>query len=398
MSLAPLSALAILVAALATSASAQQRLTLTETLRLDANTEDFSTVNAAFSGPRGIVTVLLMQDYQLRLYDSTGKRIATVGRRGDGPGEFQRPLRFGWIADTLWVYDSSHQRFSLFTADGRLVRTAQLAAALNEGSRSGGMDSGAVYLFVPNTLRADGSSLGPGMIVKGRTPQGTIDTDNYIVRATAAGAIARLVESPSGDDKWSVNVSRAGSSYGQAVPFVHQSQTVYSHDGNKFGFLTVDITSRTGGTYTVRVYTANGEALLSRSYPFTGVEIPSGTIDSAINASMRRAQGNRPPDVTAELERGLRRLAPPVYSPISGMSFGRDGTIWITLRRTSDGIPTVVLNSRGDPIATVVAAPRIRFSEMSLSSIVATDTDADGLASVVRYRVSGRGCAPPECR
>ena len=99
-----LAGLVFLTALFWTSAAAQvPRLTLTETLRLDSDAEDFSVVSTAFMGPRGVITVVLMMDHQVRLYDAAGKRIASVGRKGAGPGEFERPLRYGWTADTLWV-------------------------------------------------------------------------------------------------------------------------------------------------------------------------------------------------------------------------------------------------------------------------------------------------------
>jgi hypothetical protein len=81
------------------------------------------------------------------------------------------------------------------------------------------------------------------------------------------------------------------------------------------------------------------------------------------------------------------------------MYFGRDNTVWITRRRTAEGVVAVVLNSRGDQVASVLLPPRSRILEASLGELLVSETDADGLSSVVRYRVSGRGaCGPPECR
>jgi hypothetical protein len=74
-----LAGLVFLTALFWTSAAAQvPRLTLTETLRLDPDAEDFSVVSAAFTGPRGILAVVLTMDNQIRLYDSSG-RSGTAG-------------------------------------------------------------------------------------------------------------------------------------------------------------------------------------------------------------------------------------------------------------------------------------------------------------------------------
>jgi hypothetical protein len=37
---------------------------------------------------RGEILVALWHDAEVRIYDSTGKRIAVVGRKEDAPGEF----------------------------------------------------------------------------------------------------------------------------------------------------------------------------------------------------------------------------------------------------------------------------------------------------------------------
>ena len=78
---------------------------LVEDLRLDANVEDFSVVSWVYVGPQGEIVVPERQDYRVRVYDSTGTLMATIGRRGEGPGEFQAPGPVFWAADTLVVFD-----------------------------------------------------------------------------------------------------------------------------------------------------------------------------------------------------------------------------------------------------------------------------------------------------
>jgi hypothetical protein len=151
------------------------------------------------------------------------------------------------------------------------------------------------------------------------------------------------------------------------------------------------------GTYTVAVYTPKGDTVFVRSYPYVGVPIPSKSLDSAISAAVARGK-NHPPDVVAELEKGIREKAPKTFSPVAIMYFGRDGTVWITQRRTAEGVVALVLNSRGDQIASLLLPPRSNIREASLTNLLVSEIDADDLSSLVRYRVSGRTCVPPECR
>jgi hypothetical protein len=65
---------------------------------------------------------------EIRIYDSAGRRFATAGRTGDGPGEFQglRAVE-RFRGDSLVAWDSRAGffvgRISLFTAEGDFVRT-----------------------------------------------------------------------------------------------------------------------------------------------------------------------------------------------------------------------------------------------------------------------------------
>ena len=59
----------------------------------------------------------------LRYFEVDGRLAATVGRQGDGPGEFRnlvllRPLR----SDSLLTFDATQQRATIFDAEGRVAR------------------------------------------------------------------------------------------------------------------------------------------------------------------------------------------------------------------------------------------------------------------------------------
>ncbi|HET7461920.1 MAG TPA: hypothetical protein VFJ82_11760 [Longimicrobium sp.] len=83
---------------------------------------------------------------ELRVYDAAGRFVRRFGREGRGPGEFESLAWVGRLpGDTLVAWDGGLLRWSVFTADGRLVRTVtprpeppgmfpQVRGALDDGS------------------------------------------------------------------------------------------------------------------------------------------------------------------------------------------------------------------------------------------------------------------------
>jgi hypothetical protein len=61
--------------------------------------------------------------HQLRFFSAQGRHLATAGRKGGGPGEFQQ---LSWMGvapeDTVLAWDAEARRLSMFTPDGRFAR------------------------------------------------------------------------------------------------------------------------------------------------------------------------------------------------------------------------------------------------------------------------------------
>jgi hypothetical protein len=66
---------------------------------------------------------------QIRIYDAAGKHLRTVGRAGDGPGEFRAMETLDRSAgDTLYTYDYMLRRLSSIAPDGRFLGSKPLRA------------------------------------------------------------------------------------------------------------------------------------------------------------------------------------------------------------------------------------------------------------------------------
>jgi sugar lactone lactonase YvrE len=64
------------------------------------------------------------QQHQIRVFDSAGAHVRTIGRKGGGPEEFDGIAGMSWAADgTLWVLDGGNMRFAVYDTAGRFVTT-----------------------------------------------------------------------------------------------------------------------------------------------------------------------------------------------------------------------------------------------------------------------------------
>ena len=361
---------------------------LIEELRLDPDVEGFSTVSRVFVGRRGEIIVPLPQDRQIRWYDSTGKRIASVGRRGAGPGEFESVGAIGWKADTLWVFDGRIRRVTYIAPPGTILRAdAPLALEATPFTPMHG-----IFLHGVSAVRSDGSMLGSARrVIQERGKSGL--SSIFIARITPGASWDSLVTPPALEDpRWYMEVA----GFGRPIPFAAGPGVAHAADGSRFAFLSTEVTGPEGGTYTLSLFDANGDTLFVRSYPFTGVPIPRAAADSAVAAEARPAGSatEGPADLDRRFQNVARERMPPVYPPTRSLVLGGDDTIWLTLHDSADVRRTLVLDRDGEPVGTVTMSTRSVIRQATASRVWVTETDADGLASVVRYRVMGIG-APP---
>ena len=64
---------------------------------------------------------------ELRVFDNAGRFLKTIGRKGEGPGEFIGALQMIALSDTTFaVYDQQNQRLSRFDTAGGLVSEARV--------------------------------------------------------------------------------------------------------------------------------------------------------------------------------------------------------------------------------------------------------------------------------
>ena len=173
---------------------------LVEDLRLDANAENLSVIPEVVVGPQGEIIVPQPQDHRVRIYDSTGTQIAAVGRRGEGPGEFEHLAYVHLVGDTMVVYDGEMMRATHFLRDGTPARTEPLRFWAPDFSPE--RPDTSFFGFVPAGIDDQGAGLG-GAYVR------TNESSEMVMLRVLRDGTPRIVGSPPQfhDERWSVTVS-----------------------------------------------------------------------------------------------------------------------------------------------------------------------------------------------
>jgi hypothetical protein len=129
-------------------------------------------VVSPFLLPTGDLAIPLREAQSIRLFGTRGQYLRTLGRQGEGPGEF-RALDAAWCrGDSIEAYDRGLQRITRFAPDGRIAAVVSLkklpGAPSGLGTYAGGWvtapiinagygmrDQMAVYYFRPDGKEAD---------------------------------------------------------------------------------------------------------------------------------------------------------------------------------------------------------------------------------------------------
>ncbi len=108
----------------------------------------FNQIAALTVDPAGRIYVLERQAQEIRVFDSSGAFVRSIGRKGSGPAEFQEAIGMAWDpSGRLWVVDQRNVRYSVFDTAGRFVAEhPRPLSGFFAWSWDGGMDTaGTLY-------------------------------------------------------------------------------------------------------------------------------------------------------------------------------------------------------------------------------------------------------------
>jgi hypothetical protein len=246
----------------------------------------------------GGVWVFDWQAFELRHFGADGEHVVSVGRRGEGPGEFtgNACARVG-VTGEVWVEtETSWHRFDY---DGQLLGTFPTPSRM----------ACAVRAWLPDGryLVADG-----GFDLATRQPQ-----SHFVIHEWTGDRMIPVdtVEQPEHAKPQTVTFVRgSGSSSTAYLPFVHNPASRLEKGGQ---FWVWD----GGGAYDTRLQTSGGDTIRRLARQYTPEPIGSEVRRQAIDDLQR-------PGWEPETDFDPSQI-PRVYPPFSSMRLADDGTVWV---------------------------------------------------------------------
>jgi hypothetical protein len=115
----------------------------------------FGEIRSLEVDPAGRIHVLETQANEIRVFDSDGAHIRTIGRDGGGPGEFNEPVLIQFGPDgKLWVVDPQNNRLSVFDTAGTYLEGHYALGGFIMFPWPGGFDTAGDY-WAPMPLPSD---------------------------------------------------------------------------------------------------------------------------------------------------------------------------------------------------------------------------------------------------
>lgn len=105
--------------------------------------------------PDGNIYVVDSGANNIKKFDPKGKFLKTIGREGQGPGEFGGPYYSTFAKDRLIVWDSGNRRLNAFTPEGDFIKSANIDYDAGWVRMLRGFSSGEIAVEMEKNFRSE---------------------------------------------------------------------------------------------------------------------------------------------------------------------------------------------------------------------------------------------------
>ncbi len=350
----------------------------------------FRTVTGIEVSPDGRLFTQHQGEAAIRRWSALGRPDGSIGREGEGPGEFQAIGSMGFFGDTLWVMDRRQPRISYFDTDGTFL--GSLSPLIDLGSRDTPYQSPPR----PNRPLRGGNLLGssPGWsqaIAEGNLtevpwvqmdPEGGVLNTIWIQEYRTSDVLALLRE--------------GGGTFG-SQPFGDQPMTGLAELDNALLVVNRRVFEGEGdATATLtKIDISTGDTILSRSITYEPRRLDPAKADSAIAAMAENMLGfisRIAPGLTlASLRDDIAEaMFVPDYAPgFRSMFTAEDGRIFLQpFDRGENTTEWWILERDGEVSAHVEIPNGLRILLIRGDEVWGVETDDLDVNYIVKYLIS----------
>jgi len=328
-------------------------------------TSEVHTVRVSASHGR----VLVISTYHLDAFDTAGNHLASIGRVGDGPGEFRSTSYSGWGPDGAWIFDSRANRLVLLDPDLIRVRATRHAPTFTTATN---LPIGLSVIlgrlpsehFVVRGLLRDDLPDGFGQGIR----RGTATTA-FVVSDTL-GEVKRILGAMPYPSECDGAI---------AVPGCQLSIATISDDGRRLVWIEgIGIESNARLLRITRAAPDTGQA------DTTLIRLPAAPYESRRRDSVSAlltARGVPPRTIEAA-------SFPPLFLAVSIARAGNDGVLWLGGPADSLGRPWTILDSLNHVIGKLHLDRELAVGGVSHDGAWAARDLPDGRAELVRITIA----------
>ncbi len=172
----------------------------------DAGEIDLTDIRGLAVDAQDRIYLLDNQNAAIHVFDATGRRVRTIGRRGGGPGEFNQPIGIAIHGARLIAVDQGNVRITEFDTSGAVMATHPRSYAnIGVGLWAGGLDSaGGVVDQIPQ--RGDGVGAPTHWFLSPLDPHDFTPVDSFPLPSFTPKAIVKQVQQHGGINRTVMNV------------------------------------------------------------------------------------------------------------------------------------------------------------------------------------------------
>lgn len=333
--------------------------------------------------PRNDVVVLQPQENVVRIFDGDGSFIGVRGRTGSGPGEFRRPIRLGFVGDTLWVLDGVLRRVSLFSASWKHLETSAWASLLSRSGTRFNVKSPPEHIVA---LLQGGS-----ILFQHSSAESPVSQESAVFVRPAVGSDIEVGSLGPTIAVMEVSSFEGGRTLRMIDHYAQTDHFAVAQDGSSFVLAKVERQSPDSVFARISVFDATGTLRYDREIALRRRPPSIAEVEQAVQRFRQRRM--RYPDISQLTQAFRHRIEQRRYAPgFRKILIGEDGRVWL---QTGGGIDErwLVLDDMGHSLWELeFIRPLDRdVLQANGSTIWAIERDADDLPTLHRYRIDSSG-------